>query len=65
MTVIALAPVLRSLRGHVSVIYRIDFWELMEAGEKRINDSGKSHLFLSLQDKRNQLLRSARLAHCQ
>jgi hypothetical protein len=41
------------------IIYGIDFWELMEAGGSRIDDSDKSHLFLSPQDEINDLLRSA------
>jgi hypothetical protein len=41
------------------IIYGIDFWEMMEAGGSRIDDSDKSRLFLSPQDERNDLLRSA------
>jgi hypothetical protein len=41
------------------IIYGIDFWEMMEAGGSRIDDSDKSHLFISPQDESNDLLRSA------
>ncbi|MCU1271663.1 MAG: hypothetical protein JWN74_2957 [Acidobacteriaceae bacterium] len=41
------------------IIYGIDFWEMMEAGGSRINDSDKSHLFISPLDESNDLLRTA------
>lgn len=41
------------------IIYGIDFWEMMEAGGSRIDDSDKAHLFRYPQDETDDLLRSA------
>jgi hypothetical protein len=41
------------------IIYGIDFWEMMEAGGSRIDDSDKAHLFRYPQDETDDLLRTA------